>query len=75
MTTLNEQQAFAAMMYFLEAFYAETSSDDVGGLLGAMQILPDGSTADPALWDLWLECIQKVTGTEGDPRPRMVLER
>jgi hypothetical protein len=39
MTTLNEQQAFAAMMCFLEVFYAETSSDDVGGLLGAMQIL------------------------------------
>jgi hypothetical protein len=75
MSTLTERQAFAAMMCFLEAFYAETRSDDVGGLLGAMLVLPDGGTADPALWERWLECIQKVAGEEGDPCSRMVLER
>ena len=54
---LSEKEAYAAMYIYLEKFYEITKSDDVGGLLGSMSILSDGSTADPAIWEEWIECI------------------
>ena len=47
-------------MLFLEEFYNRTQSDDVGGLLGDLILLKDGSTADPAAWYDWVECVEKV---------------
>ena len=48
------------MVLFLEEFYNRTQSDDVGGLLGDLILLEDGSTADPAAWYDWVECVKKV---------------
>jgi hypothetical protein len=45
---VTELQAFNAMRKFLEMYYQRTASDDIGSLLGDLQILRDGSTADPA---------------------------
>ncbi len=50
----------AAMRLFLEDYYEQTHSDDVGALLGDIQLLEDGMTADPAVWDDWLACVDKV---------------
>jgi hypothetical protein len=36
--TLTKEQAFKAMVIFLERFYERTQSDDVGGLLGDMML-------------------------------------
>lgn len=57
---LTTKQAFEAMVLFLEEFYNRTQSDDVGALLGQLILLKDGSTADPAAWDDWVECVEKV---------------
>ena len=57
---LTTKQAFEAMVLFLEEFYNRTQSDDVGGLLGDLILLEDGSTADPAAWYDWVECVEKV---------------
>ncbi len=57
---ITRKQAFEAMMLFLEEFYNRTQSDDVGGLLGDLILLEDGSTADPAAWYDWIECVEKV---------------
>ena len=57
--TLTYLEAFEAMSCFLEKYYERTSSDDIGLLLGEMQILKDGKTADPALWSDWMNCAQK----------------
>jgi hypothetical protein len=35
-------------------------SEELGGLLGDMQFLADGSTADPAVWEEWLIAVKKV---------------
>lgn len=61
---LTELQAFEAMRKFLEGYYERTSSDDIGSLLGDIQFFSDNSTADPAAWDDWVKCIQKVLSKE-----------
>lgn len=40
-------EAFNSMRCFLEKYYEETDSDDVGSLLGDIQLLEDGSTRQP----------------------------
>ena len=60
MKTITEYQAFEAMKKFLEKYYRRTASDDVGSLLGDLQMLQDGVTADPAAWNDWIKCVQEV---------------
>ncbi|MBD0344400.1 MAG: hypothetical protein ICV63_06110 [Coleofasciculus sp. Co-bin14] len=60
MEKLTERKAFEAMVLFLEGFYERTQSDDVGGLLSDLMMLEDGTTADPAAWEDWIECVQKA---------------
>lgn len=45
------------MVLFLEKFYENTHSDNVGGLLGDLQIVGDGMPADPAAWQDWIHCV------------------
>lgn len=54
---LTELEAFKAMVYFLEKYYQRTASDDIGSLLGDLQLLQDGGTADPAAWEDWILAI------------------
>jgi len=60
--TLTARQAFDAMVLFLENYYQQTKSDDVGALLGdlSFDIWSNGSTADPGAWSDWMECVHKV---------------
>ena len=45
---MTQQQAFKAMILFLEHHFNRTQSDDIAVLLGDLQWLDDGLTADPA---------------------------
>lgn len=58
--TLTVRQAYTAMYAYLEHLYQMTNSDDLGGFLGGMSFLPDGATADPAVWDDWLDAVKKA---------------
>lgn len=60
MENLTERKAFEAMVLFLEGFYERTQSDEVGGLLSDLMMSEDGTTADPAAWEDWMECVRKV---------------
>ena len=60
MEQLTEKQAFVAMIEFLDNYYQQTKSDDIGALLGSLQVLEDGKPADPAMWHDWLECVKKT---------------
>lgn len=64
MSEMTPKAAYVAMFLFLERYYQMTHSDDVGGLLGGMSLLVDGTTADPALWNDWMECVQRVSSGE-----------
>lgn len=57
---LTELQAFNAMRRFLEGYWERTNSDDVGGLLGDLQLCQDGGTFDPAAWEDWIEAVEGV---------------
>src|SRR5579862_4946579 len=62
-------QAFKAMICFLEDYYNKTLSDDVGSLLGDIQLLDDDKgTWDPAAWNDWLAVLggkQSLSDKEG----------
>jgi len=64
MSELTKKEAYLAMYSFLEHEYELTKSDDIGGLLGGMSLLQDGSTADPAAWEDWENTIKKVKAGE-----------
>ena len=57
---LTKNQAFLAMYSFLDGYYQATKSDDVGGILGGISLLPDGSLADPATKEDWDAAVQSV---------------
>ena len=44
--TLTSHQAYLVMFEFLRRYYEQGQSDEVGGLLGGLQLLPDGQSAD-----------------------------
>jgi hypothetical protein len=58
MKTLTDQQAYAAMYYFLKQIWERTKSDDLGGILGDLSVLPDGTPADPAVPKDWNRAIE-----------------
>lgn len=60
MNETTQKEAYLSMFAFLERYYELTKSDDIGSLLGSMSLLQDGETADPAIWNDWLEAIEKV---------------
>ena len=57
---LSDDRAYMAMFAFLEHQYELSASDDIGALLGAMSILQDGSTADPAIAEDWSNALSKA---------------
>ena len=63
---LTEKEAYAAMYEYLVRVYEIKKSDDLGGLLGSMSTLPSGETADPAIWNEWLQCIEKAKNNNVD---------
>ena len=58
--TLTNLQAFEAMKIFLEKYYENSSSEDVGSLLGDLQFLGNNETADPGAWQYWLDCVHRI---------------
>ena len=59
-------EAFKVMSCFLERYYEQTSSEDIGSLLGEIQILEDRKTADPAAWEEWINCIRVILDQRKD---------
>lgn len=60
-TQLNEQEAYSAMLVFLDAYYSIGHCDSLIDLLSsASWNTADGRPMDASLWDFWLEAIRKV---------------
>ena len=56
MSMMTDEQAYAAMYYFLDQYYMRTKSDDVGGLLSFMSLV-EGEPADLAIRADWQEAV------------------
>lgn len=65
------KQAYLAMYSFLDELYSQYGFDQLGGLLGGMRLLPDGLTADEAIWHDWLRCIEKAKAGQIDAELRL----
>ena len=57
---ITQLQGFNAVSMLFDIYYVETLSDDLGGILGSMSFLSDGSTADQAMWEVWVEFLDKI---------------
>ena len=57
---ITTKEAYAAMYAYLKMLYDMTGSDDLGGFLGSMSLLEDGTPSDPGVWDDWLEAVQQA---------------
>ena len=57
---LTLHEAYLAMYEFIVELYQRTNSGDLGSLLGDISLLSDGTTADPAAWRDWLQCVEKA---------------
>lgn len=57
---LTSKQSYVAMFYFLEAYFDQTKADEIGALLGAVNLAEDVRPMDPALWEAWARAVDKV---------------
>jgi hypothetical protein len=57
LTTL---QSFNVMYEFLDMYFLQNRSSDLGTILSSMSFLSDGTTADTAMWGMWIESIDNV---------------
>ncbi len=68
MDKLTPEEAYKAMYSFLDDYWEITKSDALGSLLGSMSLLNDGKPADSAIWDEWMEAIQKSQSNQVDAK-------
>lgn len=66
---LTSHEAYLAMFAFLEELARRDGSDsELNRFLSAMSFLPDGGTADGAMWHDWLKAVQRARSGEVDAR-------
>lgn len=61
--TMTVEQAYRAMLAFLEREVELTESSDLADLVSEYKLGDDGQTRDPALWEEWLAAVDKVRRT------------
>jgi hypothetical protein len=64
MTDMNKaltvEDAYRAMLHFLDAHYKRTDANEIAALLGGLAFNEDGGTMDPAAWSDWLAAVEKA---------------
>ena len=58
--SLTVEQAFRAMLAFLEREVDLTESSDLADLVSEYKLGADGRTRDPAIWEEWLAAVAKT---------------
>jgi hypothetical protein len=66
---LSIKEAYAAMYAYIEKLYDVTGSDDLGGVLGSLSLLKDGTPVDPGVWTDWMLAVQKARDGHVDMSP------
>jgi len=58
--TLTVEQAYRAMLAFLEREVELTESSDLADLLAGYRLDSAGRMSDPAVWDAWLQAVERA---------------
>ncbi|MBD3816762.1 MAG: hypothetical protein IE913_09990 [Halothiobacillus sp.] len=58
--TITIKAAYKAMYLYLENLYEMTDSQDLAGFLGSMSMMEDDRPADDAVWEDWLDAVEKA---------------
>jgi hypothetical protein len=67
MTMMTDKQAYAAMYHFLKEHWKRNNDYELRNLLSFMSLLPDGSSADPAMLHDWQKAVDyALKGGEAD---------
>ncbi|MBB5866522.1 hypothetical protein [Xanthomonas sp. 3058] len=66
------KQAYIAMFEYWVRVYERTGSGEIGSALSELSLLEDGSSADPAALEDWLEVVQKVVTGRGDASMKFI---
>jgi hypothetical protein len=64
--TMTVEQAYRAMLAFLEREVDLTESSDLADLVSEYKLGADGQVRDPAIWEAWLAAVAKVV-KQGKP--------
>ena len=59
-TQLSVRTAYLAMFEFLSRYWDRGHAEEIGALLGALSLLPDGHSADAALYQDFEESVKEV---------------
>jgi len=70
---LSIEDAYDAVVDYLEKIYRKTNSGDAGALAGEMSFLPDGSSADPAALEDWDDSVNKILGRNPNDQQNLEL--
>ena len=57
---LTELQAYNAMVKLFIKYYDLDPSGDIGMVIGCMSFLKNKKTVDRAMWEIWIECLDKI---------------
>jgi hypothetical protein len=66
-TTLTVRQAYLVMFEFLQQHYERGPTDEIGGLLGSLSLLADGTPADAAMLGDFENAVMTVLAAEAKP--------
>ena len=61
------QVGYLAMCTFLEELYTKFEFDQLGGILGGLQLLADGTPADPGMWADWIRAVDRARSAQSAP--------
>jgi hypothetical protein len=62
--TMTVEQAYRAMLVFLEREVDLTESGDLADLVSEYKLGEDGRARDPEIWEEWMEAVGKVVSTD-----------
>jgi hypothetical protein len=71
MEMLTEDEAYLAMFAYLEYRWNIIKSPDLANCLSDMSLLPDGSSADPAIKHEWQEAVKLVKAGKVDASQKL----
>ena len=58
-------EAYQAMYKFIdEYFYRKGKPDELALLLADIELLPNGTSMDPAMWPDWLDAVENILKEE-----------